>query len=103
MPDLDAAPGARIRTRNADTGKAIIRNASGVAYASFNADASFHAIRIISGHFSAVLPPGSEPDTGLFYVSGHGSRLVVEDDGTEVLTLGPRGSAENLCAPLGDA
>ena len=40
---------------------------------------------------------------GLFYVSGHGSRLVVQDDGTEVLTLGRHGSAENLCGPLGDA
>jgi hypothetical protein len=88
---------------NVETGKSIIRNASGVAYESLNPDGSFHAIRIISGHFSAVLRPGSDPETGLFYVSGHGSRLVVEDDGTEVLTLGRHGSAENLCIPLGDS
>jgi hypothetical protein len=89
-----------IEFTNTSTGASVVRDVTGVATESFNRDGTFHAIRIINGHFSATLVPGSDPEQGIFYVGGHGARLVVTDDGQEVLKLGRHGTAENLCGPL---
>ncbi len=90
-----------LRFTNTSSHKAVVRNVSGVAYELLNRDKSFHAIKIISGHFSATLAPGSDPGQGIYYVGGHGARLIVRDDGTEALDFGRHGHAENLCDPLG--
>jgi hypothetical protein len=87
---------------NLETGTSIERNASGNAFENFGPDGSFKNITIQDdgSHFVGRLPAGSDPGPGIFYVSGEWSSLVINDDGTRNLVLGPNGSAENLCVPL---
>jgi hypothetical protein len=91
-----------IRFTNAETGKSIDRNASGNAFENLGPDGSLQTLTITDdgSHFVTRLPPGSQPSKGLFLVGGEWSSLVVNDDGTRSLFLGPDGSAENLCIPL---
>jgi hypothetical protein len=91
-----------IRFTNAETGKSIDRNASGNAFETFGVDGSLKslAIRDNGSHFVTRMPPGSNPGPGIFLVSGEWSTLLIDDDGTRSLLLGPDGSAENLCEPL---
>jgi len=87
---------------NAETGTSIERNASGRAFETFGPDGSFKSLTIQNdgSHFVAGLPPNSDPGPGIYLVSGEWSTLVISDDGTRNLVLGPNGSAENLCIPL---
>lgn len=78
----------------------VIRDVSGVATEKFTRSGEFASIKIISGHFGAVLSVGSDPDQGIFYVGGQGSALFAHADGTETLKLGEGGTAENLCPLL---
>lgn len=89
-----------VRFSNTETHVHLIRNLSGVGIEKFNPDGSFHALVLVSGHFSATLPPGSSPRRGEFYVSGQGATVVAHADGTDTLKLGSHGRAENLCRPL---
>jgi hypothetical protein len=55
---------------------------------------------VLGATFVTRMPPGSQPSRGPFLVSGEWSSLVMNDDGTRSLFLGPNGSAENLCNAL---
>ncbi len=47
------------------------------------------------------MPEGGSPSKGVFIIDGKWSSIVIEDDGTRAITLGPRGTLENLCETLG--
>jgi len=46
------------------------------------------------------MPAGSTPDTGLFLLGGHGTSVTFNADGTHTFTLGPAGTAVNVCDAL---
>jgi hypothetical protein len=48
----------------------------------------------------ATTPAGSTPDTGLFVLGGHGTSVTFNADGTHTFTLGPAGTAVNVCDAL---
>lgn len=85
---------------NVPKGTKVIRDLSGTATVKYTRSGEFLSIKIISGHFGAVLSPGSVPGPGVYYVGGQGSSLVSHPDGTETLKLGPDGRAQNLCPIL---
>ena len=86
---------------NLHQGKKVIRNVSGVGTEKFNRDGSFASIKAVSGHFGSTLPPGSPaPGQGIYYLGGQGTSVTENPDGTATLTLGPRGTAQNLCPIL---
>jgi hypothetical protein len=87
---------------NTDTGLTIRRDLSGRAIQEYEADGDFASILIVHGHFSAVLPPGSDPGFGFYRVSGAWSSLSVSPDGTRTIALGADGTSENMCDAMAD-
>lgn len=89
------------RWKNVSTGRSVVRDQSGRAYVEYHRNGDFASLNALSGHFGAGMSKGSRPSRGLFYVGGRWTSVVVNQDGTSTLTLGPRGTAENLCTTLG--
>jgi len=89
-----------IQYKNMSNGTKVIRDQSGVAKERFNRDGSFASIKVISGYFGATLSPGSNLETGVYYLGGQGTALFENADGTETVKLGPDGTAQNLCPIL---
>lgn len=83
------------------TGRSVVRNQSGRAYVAYHRNGDFASLNALSGHFGAGFTLGSHPSRGLFYLGGRWTSVVVDHDGTSTLTLGPKGTAENLCRTLG--
>ena len=64
------------------------------------ASAGVKSITVLSGHFTTSIAPGNEMPAGVYYVTGKGTRMTLNPDGTKTLVLGKNGSAENLCVVL---
>lgn len=90
-----------IQYTNLSTGTKVIRNQAGVGVEKFTRGGGFVSIKVISGHFGATLPKGSDPSQGIYYAGGQGTALFANGDGTYTLHLGPHGTAQNLCPILG--
>jgi hypothetical protein len=88
------------RWTNTTTGTSVRRDQSGRAYVEYLRNGDFASLNALTGHFGAGLHAGSTPGRGLFLVGGRWSSLVINADGTSDLTLGPDGTAENLCRAL---
>ncbi len=88
-----------IRWTNRQTHESVTRNQSGRALVQYDRDGALRRLIARSGHFGAGMPAGSRPGKGVYYIGGRWSTLVLGQD-HNVLTLGPGGSAENLCATL---
>ena len=89
-----------IRFTNLASGASIVRDLGGTGVYVFNPDGSPASLTSQHGPFAATMPPGSTPDTGIYVLSGHDTGVTFEADGTRSFTLGPAGSAENLCTTL---
>ncbi len=86
-----------IRWTNTDTGASVLLNQSGRAELSYDADGNLESLMALTGHFTSGMPAGSVPFKGVAYVGGRYSSVVFDDDGTRTITLGPRGTIENVC------
>lgn len=88
------------RYTNLSTGASVVRDLSATAVFAYNPDGSPASLTSLKGPFGATLPAGSTPATGLFVLSGKGTRVTFAADGTRSFTLGRHGSAENVCDAL---
>ncbi len=89
-----------IRFTNLSSGASVVRDLGGTGTYVFAADGSPVSLTSQHGPFAATMPPGSSPGSGLYVLSGHGTGVTFNADGTRSFTLGPAGSAENLCSTL---
>ncbi|HMM96920.1 hypothetical protein [Phycicoccus sp.] len=85
------------RYTNLSTGASVVRDLSATAVFAYHPDGSPASLTSVHGAFGTTMPPGSTPDTGLYVLSGHGTRVVFEADGTRSFTLGRHGSADDVC------
>ncbi len=90
-----------IRWSNVETGESVVRDQSAKAVAEYGSDGALDKMTSMGGAFSAGVPEGGSPSKGVFIIDGKWSSIVIEDDGTRAITLGPRGTLENLCETLG--
>lgn len=88
------------RYTNLSTGASVVRDLSATAVFAYRADGSPESLTSVHGAFGATMPTGSTPDTGLYVIGGHGSRVDFLPDGTRSFTLGPNGTAEDVCDAL---
>ena len=88
------------RYTNLSTGTSVVRDLSATAVFAYNPDGSPASLTSRHGAFGATMPAGSTPDTGLFVLSGKGSQVTFNADGTRSFTLGKHGTAENVCDAL---
>lgn len=92
-----------IEYTNTETGTSVVRDISGRSTYEYYPDGSPHSLTIQNGRFGASLQDDSMgPGKGLYVVSGKGSALVWDTDGSKALVLGPHGSAENICPDLAE-
>ena len=89
-----------MRYTNLSTGASVVRDLSAMATAHYRPDGSMESMTSQHGAFGATMPAGSQPATGLFVLSGHGTTLTLNPDGTRGFTLGPQGTAENVCEAI---
>ncbi len=89
-----------IEWTNTETGESVVRDQSGKGVFAYAQDGSPQSLTAQTGHFSARLPEGSSPERGLFYLGGKDTSVAFNADGTRTVTLGPKGTAENLCDTL---
>ena len=85
------------RYTNLSTGTSVVRDLSATAVFAYNPDGSPASLTSLKGPFGATMPAGSTPDTGLFVLSGKGTSVTFNADGTRSYTLGRHGTAENVC------
>ena len=90
-----------IRWSNVETGESVVRDQSAKAVAEYGSDGALDKMTSMGGAFSAGVPEGGSPSKGVFIIDGKWSSIVIEDDGNRAITLGPRGTLENLCETLG--
>lgn len=86
---------------NTTTGSSVIHDLSGEGVFEYNADGTPASLTSTHGPFGATLPAGSTPDTGIFVLSGHGTSVTFNPDGTRTYVVGPSGSVIDVCAELG--
>jgi hypothetical protein len=88
------------RYTNLATGASVVRDLSATAVFAYRPDGSPASLTSVRGAFGTTMPPGSTPDTGLYVLGGHGTRVTFEADGTRTFRLGRNGSAEDVCDAL---
>lgn len=88
------------RYTNLSTGASAVRDLSATAVFAYDPDGSAASLTSLKGPFGATMPAGSTPATGLFVLTGKGTKVTFNSDGTRSFTLGRHGSAENVCAAL---
>jgi hypothetical protein len=89
-----------IQFTNVTTGTSVVRDLGGTAVLADNPDGTPASLTSLHGPFSATMPPGSTPQTGLFVLDGRGTSVTFNADGSRAYSLGKHGSAENLCLTL---
>jgi hypothetical protein len=82
---------------NLSTGASVVRDLSATAVFAYRPDGSPASLTSVHGAFGTTMPPGSTPDTGLYVLGGHDTRVTFEADGTRTFRLGRHGSAEDVC------
>ena len=85
------------RYTNVSTGASVVRDLSATGVFAYAPDGSPASLTSTGGPFGATMPAGSTPGTGLFVLSGKGTRVTFNADGTRTFTLGKHGTAENVC------
>ncbi|WP_265442415.1 hypothetical protein [Flexivirga meconopsidis] len=85
---------------NTTTGKSVVHDLGGTGVYAFAADGTPQSLTSQHGPFSATLPAGSTPMTGIYVVSGKGTSVSFNPDGSRTLTLGKHGTAIDVCAEL---
>lgn len=88
------------RYTNLSTGASVVRDLSATAVFAFREDGSPESLTSVHGAFGATMTAGSTPGSGLYVFDGHGTSVAFNTDGTRTATLGPKGSAENVCDAL---
>lgn len=90
-----------MRFSNTSTGKSVVHDLGGTGVFVYNADGSPASLTSQHGPFGATLPGGSTPMTGIYVVSGKGTRVAFNADSTRTLTLGKHGEVvADVCAEL---
>ncbi|NNG38588.1 hypothetical protein HJ588_04760 [Flexivirga sp. ID2601S] len=89
-----------VRFTNTTTGESVVHDLGGTAVYAFAPDGTPLSLTSEHGPFSATLPAGSVPMTGIYVVSGKGTSVLFGADGTRTLTLGRNGTAIDVCAEL---
>lgn len=86
---------------NHDTGASITKNVNGRAHIDYAPDGAFTSITLLSGHFTAIVPPGNELDPGVYFVGGRGTTMTVgSQPSIRTIEYGRTGSAVNLCEAI---
>ncbi len=85
---------------NLSSGESVVRDLSATAVFRFDPDGAPASLTSTKGPFGATMPAGSTPATGLFVLSGKGTQVTFNADGTRTFTLGRHGQAENVCSTL---
>lgn len=85
---------------NLSTGKTVTEDLSATAVFRYTEDGAPLSLTSVHGAFGTTMPPGSTPDTGLYVLSGHGTSVTFAPDGTRSFTLGPNGTAVDVCDAL---
>ncbi|MGG5258974.1 hypothetical protein [Phycicoccus avicenniae] len=88
------------RYTNLASGASVVRDLSATAVFAYRPDGSPQSLTSVHGAFGTTMPPGSTPDTGLYVLGGHGTRVTFEADGTRTFRLGHHGTAEDVCDAL---
>ena len=89
-----------MRYTNVSSGASVVRDLSARATVHYRPDGSMASMVSEHGAFGATMPAGSTPATGLFVLDGRGTTLTLHPDGTRSFTLGPKGTAENVCEAI---
>lgn len=91
-----------MRWTNTETGKSVVVDLSGRATETDRQDGSTESLTVADNgsHFGARMPAGSNLPRGIYRVSGKGSSVRFNEDGTRTITLGPHGTAVNMCGAL---
>ena len=90
-----------LRWSNVGTGESVVRDQSASAVAEYGSDGALDKMTSTGGAFSAGVREGGWPGKGVYVIDGKWTSIVIEDDGNSAITLGPRGTLENLCETLG--
>ena len=88
------------RYTNLSTGASVVRDLSATAVYAYNADGTPASLTSLHGPFGATMPAGSTPESGIFVLSGKGTSVTFNADGTRSFTLGKHGTASNVCDDL---
>jgi hypothetical protein len=89
-----------IRFTNVTTGTSVVRDLGGTGVFRYNPDGSPRSLTSLHGPFSATMPPGSTPTTGIIVFHRKGSSVTFNADGTRAYVLGRHDTPENLCQTL---
>lgn len=85
---------------NLSTGRTVTEDLSATAVFRYADDGTPLSLTSVHGAFGTTMPRGSTPDTGLYVLSGHGTSVTFAPDGTRSFTLGPSGTAVDVCDAL---
>jgi hypothetical protein len=89
-----------MRYTNVSSGASVVRDLSATATVHYRPDGSMASMVSEHGAFGATMPAGSSPASGIYVLGGRGTTLTLNPDGTRSFTLGPHGTAENVCAAI---
>ncbi|SDP69943.1 hypothetical protein SAMN04489867_3520 [Pedococcus dokdonensis] len=90
-----------MRFTNTSTGASVVHDLGGTGVFAYEPDGSPASLTSLHGPFGATLTAGSTPASGIYVVSGKGTSVAFNADGTRTLTLGRHGSSIDVCAELG--
>ncbi len=88
------------RYTNLTSGASVVHDLSATAFFRFNEDGTPASLTSTRGPFGATMPAGSTPSTGLFVLSGKGTSVTFNADGTRSYTLGKKGEALSVCPEI---
>jgi hypothetical protein len=89
-----------MRYTNTSTGSSVVHDLGGAGLFEYRADGSPASLTSLHGPFGATLTAGSAPASGIYVVSGRGTSVTFNDDGTRTLVLGRHSSVVDVCAEL---
>ena len=88
------------RYANLSTGASVVRDLSATAVYAYNEDGTPASLTSLHGPFGATMPAGSTPESGILVLSGKGTSVTSNADGTRSFTLGKHGTASTVCDDL---
>lgn len=82
---------------NTATGASVERALDAKAVMTYNPNGSRHSLTSENTAFGANITPGSNLAPGLYVLSGRGTSVTYNADGTRTVVLGEHGTAEPIC------
>lgn len=82
---------------NTATGASVERALDAKGIITYNPNGTLHSITSENTAFGANITPGSNLPRGLYVLSGRGTSITLNPDGTRTVSLGEHGTAEPIC------